>query len=83
MNKPQVLIKLAKATPFRSGQALTHLCQLLPPAVLLSARSLTQEQTCHARPSDDCGFLVKNVRISLFKFVFSQVFTLSPAEGLR
>ena len=83
MNKPRVLIRIAAAGPFRSKQTLTRPCQLVPGAVLLSALSITQEQTCRARLRDYCGFLVKNVRISLFNLVFTQVFTLAPRKVLN
>jgi hypothetical protein len=83
MNKPRVLIRIATARPLRPEQALTRLCELMPGAVLLSALSLTQEPTCRARLRGHCGVLVKNVRISLFNLVFTQVFTLSPRKVLN
>jgi hypothetical protein len=83
MNKPRVLIRTARARTFGSKQTVTRPFQLVPRAVLLSAVSLTQEQPCRARARDCRGFLVKNVRISLFNLVCTQVFTLWPPKVLR
>ena len=83
MNKPRVLIRIAGARPLRSEQTVTCPFQLVPGAVLLSAPSVTQQQTCLARLDDYCGFLVKNVGISLCDLVCTKVFTLSPFKVLK
>ena len=83
MTKPRVLIRIATARPLRSEQGLTRLCEPMPGAVLLSALSPTQEPTCRARLRGHCGVLVKNVRISVFNLVCTQVFTLSPRKVLN
>jgi hypothetical protein len=83
MNNPRVLIRIAAVRRFGSEQILTRTFRLAPGAVVLSAVSLTQEQTCLARPRDYCGVLVKNVRISLCNLACTKVFTLSPSKALR
>jgi hypothetical protein len=83
MNNPRVLIRIAAVRRFGSEQILTRPFRLAPGSVVLSAVSLTQEQTCLARPRDYCGVLVKNVRISLCNLVWTKVFTLSLSKALR
>ena len=83
MNNPRVLIRIAAVRRFGSEQILTRPFRLAPGAVVLSAVSLTQQQTCVARPRDYCGVSVKNVRISLCNLVCTKVFTLSPSKALR
>jgi hypothetical protein len=83
MNNPRVPTRIATASPFRSDETLTHLCKLLPEAVLRSTLSLAQEQARLARLRAYCAFLVKNVRISLFNVVCTKVFTFSPPKVLR
>jgi hypothetical protein len=83
MNNPRMRIKVAAVKPFRSEQTLpTRPVQLVPGTVLLATFSPPQDQSCGARLSGYCSFLVKNVRISLFNLVFTQVFTLSPPKVL-
>jgi hypothetical protein len=83
MNNPRVPTRIATASPIRSDETLTHLCKLMPEAVLRSTLSLAQEQAGFARLRDSCAFSVKNVRISLFNVVCTNVFTFSPPKVLR
>jgi hypothetical protein len=83
MNKPPVPTGFATATPFQSEQTLTRPVELAHGAVLIAMLSPPQQHSCRARLRGYCGFLVKNVRISLFNLVFTQVFTLSPPKIVR
>ena len=83
MKKPRALTSLAIARALRSQRTPTRLFQLVPGAVLLSALSLTQVHAWRVQLRGYSGLLVKNVRISLFNLVFTQVFTLFPLKVLN
>jgi hypothetical protein len=84
MNRPRLPIRAATTSPVAVQQALIHLCQQVPGAVLVSTLSLTQKQTSHAQLRDFRGFVVKNARISLFNVICTKVFTsFCPSKALR